>query len=287
GTFAFSKTVENAPIPGLNIAGLGRVPIPLTERGARDLIDVCDLAPFGKGESTVVDKSVRDTWELAADKVSFHNPRWHSWVESTVIPEISERLGVTSTARFELYKLLIYEKGSHFLPHQDTEKTKGMFGTFVIVLPTLFEGGQLHLSHSGQSKIFDSSINSEFSTSILAWYTDVLHEVKPITSGFRLALSYNLITPTGVPRPRLSDSSEVVLAVKGVLESWRQNVSRAPSRLAYVLSHKYSSFGIGSGVLKGSDVQIVEVLRSLADECGFRVYLAKAELYVRGTEDEP
>ncbi|KZT35176.1 hypothetical protein SISSUDRAFT_1064684 [Sistotremastrum suecicum HHB10207 ss-3] len=288
GTFAFSKTVEDAPIPGLNIDGLGRVPIPLTERGAQELIGVCDLAPFGKGERTVVDKSVRDTWELAADKISFHNPRWHSWVESTVIPEISERLGVTSTViHCEIRALQApgIREGIPQLP--SPSGTKGMFGTFVIVLPILFEGGQLHLSHSGQTKIFESSINSEFSTSILAWYTDVRHEVKPITSGYRLALSYNLITPTGIPRLRLSDSSAVVLAVRGVLDSWRQNVYRGPSRLAYVLSHKYSSFGIGSGVLKGSDVQIVDVLRSLADECGFRVYLAKAELYVKGTEDEP
>jgi hypothetical protein len=41
----------------------------------------------------------------------------------------------------EFYKLLIYQEGGFFLPHRDTEKTHGMFGTLTIVLPSLHCGG--------------------------------------------------------------------------------------------------------------------------------------------------
>jgi len=34
-----------------------------------------------------------------------------------------------------LYKLLIYKEGDFFLPHKDSEKEKGMFGTLIIGLP--------------------------------------------------------------------------------------------------------------------------------------------------------
>ncbi|KZS90670.1 hypothetical protein SISNIDRAFT_415181, partial [Sistotremastrum niveocremeum HHB9708] len=283
GSFAFSKTYQDAPMPGLRVAGLGSVALPLTKKSAQNLIKVCEQAPFGKGERTIVDKSVRDTWELAPEKVSFDNRHWTSWLNNTMIPQISQSLGVSSTPRCELYKLLVYEKGSHFLPHQDTEKAKGMFGTVIIVLPSAFEGGQLHMSHSGQTKIFDISADSNFCTSVMAWYSDVRHEVKPITSGYRLALSYNLIAPTGSPRPGLSGYSQTVSEVRHVLMSWRQSFAKStPDKLAYILDHEYSAFGIGTGVLKGADAHKIEILRSLAKECRFKIYLASAKLHVTG-----
>ena len=42
-----------------------------------------------------------------------------------------------------LYKLLIYEKNGFFLPHIDSEKEKGMFGTLIIGLPSKHKGGEI------------------------------------------------------------------------------------------------------------------------------------------------
>lgn len=38
-----------------------------------------------------------------------------------------------------LYKLLLYEPGSFFLPHRNTGKEDRMFATLVIVLPSIYE----------------------------------------------------------------------------------------------------------------------------------------------------
>ena len=40
-----------------------------------------------------------------------------------------------SQVEAEIYKLLLYEKGQHFLAHKDTEKVEGMFATMIVVLP--------------------------------------------------------------------------------------------------------------------------------------------------------
>jgi hypothetical protein len=154
GNFYASQSYPNAPNPGLNAKGFGLVGLPLTESVAKSLITKCQQAPFGKGERTIVDKNVRDTWEIDASKVSlynhhgditlnplqitFQNQAWSKWVNSTVLPAVCEQLGVnikTSKPRAELYKLLVYEKGSQcvtghifiyfglpcssFLPHQE------------------------------------------------------------------------------------------------------------------------------------------------------------------------
>lgn len=39
-----------------------------------------------------------------------------------------------------LYKLLLYERGSHFKPHRDSPKGgPGMFGTLTLMLPSEYE----------------------------------------------------------------------------------------------------------------------------------------------------
>jgi preprotein translocase subunit SecG len=74
-----------------------------------------------------------------------------------------------------------------------------MFATIVVVLLSHFTGGRAHLSHGGISKVFDSGGSSLTKTTVLAWYTDVMHEIvsfyimasvpelsqkqKPVTSG--------------------------------------------------------------------------------------------------------
>jgi hypothetical protein len=81
-------------------------------------------------------------------------------------------------------------RADHF---HSTEKVPGMFATVVVVLPSELTGGDIHVSQNGDTGVHDTSENSAFETEFLAWYTDVTHEVREITSGYRLALSYHLI----------------------------------------------------------------------------------------------
>jgi hypothetical protein len=114
GSFAFSRTYNEAPNPVLHLDGAGNIGLPLSHREAKVVIEHCAQAPFGKGEQTVVDKDVRDTWEIDSQKIRFDNPAWVAFM-GRVSQDICTTLGVNfqaSQPRCELYKLLLYEKGS-------------------------------------------------------------------------------------------------------------------------------------------------------------------------------
>ncbi|KAL0064875.1 hypothetical protein AAF712_008128 [Marasmius tenuissimus] len=278
GTFAFSKTYDDAPNPALCLEGLGTVGLPLSERDAKLVIENSIQAPFGKGERTVVDTEVRDTWEIDGSKVHFQEARWKSFMDR-VVQEVCQGLGVNvqaSQPRHELYKLLIYETGSHFLPHVDTEKTNGMFASIIVVLPSRFTGGDAHVSHGKLKNVFNSSNPSLTKTTVLSWYTDVMHEIKPITSGYRLALSYNLFHTTNSIRPSLSSIADGIGPLRHVLLSWKQQES-SPDKIIYMLDYKYSRASLSASALKGQDAHIVAALDSLSKELGFSLGLAHIE----------
>lgn len=92
-----------------------------------------------------------------------------------------------------LYKLLVYEKGSFFLPHRDGEKLDRMVATLVIGLPSVHEGGELIVSHEDARREFTfSGAASGHELSYAAFYADCEHEVRPVRSGYRLRLVYNV-----------------------------------------------------------------------------------------------
>ncbi|KAF8831667.1 hypothetical protein HHX47_DHR1000582 [Lentinula edodes] len=124
----------------------------------------------------------------------------------------------------------------------------------------------------------------------MAWYTDVQHEVKPITSGYRLALSYNLVHVTpGVPPPILPDMHSSIISLRRVLKKWRtyKYPDIEPNIMCHILSHKYSPAGLSTGfkALKGKDSYLVAQLMPLAAEQEFFVGLANLMYHQTGTAD--
>jgi len=102
------------PLPSLSVGG-STLGLPLCTAQARELIEVASRAPFGKGEETIVDTSVRCTWQLNPSQFSINNPKWEKslhMLSSRLRTELgcSERTTVT----FELYKMLLYEPGGFF-----------------------------------------------------------------------------------------------------------------------------------------------------------------------------
>ena len=164
-----------------------------------------------------------------------------------------------------------------------------MFGSIIITLPSAFGGAALHLSHGGQTRVIDLASTSKISTSVLAWYSDVFHSVKPVTSGYRLALSYNFaVSPASANlRPSLPDMSSAVNQLRHVLISWRQaRAEEVPIKLVYHLNHQYSSIGLGNMSLKGKDAHILSFLQPIAEELQFSIYIANVELHESGTADD-
>ena len=171
--------------PELFVPGVGPVALPLIEEKARALIQQCHQAPFGKGEQTIVDTSVRKTWELNEDQFEIQNPRWEDYIAQTLKAAL---LGIgfdqekSVHVRADLYKMLLYEGGAMFKPHKEyislipilsfpdttssSEKAPGMFGTLVICLPSRHDGGAVNLRHAKQAKVFRTDCENP---SYLCW----------------------------------------------------------------------------------------------------------------------
>ncbi|KAJ7463716.1 hypothetical protein FB451DRAFT_961994, partial [Mycena latifolia] len=277
GKYAHHSVLEGAPLPGLSVGGMGVVGLPLSPRDAESMRSHAKQAPFGHGAKTVVDTAVRNTWEVGADAVKFTNPAWNKFMAANVVKEVVKALGVSyspaTAPRCELHKLLLYETGSHFAAHQDTEKQAGMFATIIIILPSQHSGGQVCVSHGTKKNTFDTAASSAASFSLLAWYADVKHEVKPVTSGFRLALSYKLIhIARNTLPPSIPDSNAAIAKLTTVLRNWEQNLyADEVSQVAYILDHEYSSKSLKRASLKGTDAHLVAVLVRLCKKEGLAI----------------
>ena len=150
------------------------------------------LAPYGRGQDTIVDTRVRKVWQLAPSMVRLGGTHWADTL-STIVTRVSRGLGApTSAVTAQLYKLLVYDKGGFFVSHRDTEKAAGMFATLVVVLPSAHRGGELVIRHAGREVTID--LTPEVSQlTYAAFYADCEHEVRPIREGRRVCLVYNLM----------------------------------------------------------------------------------------------
>src|SRR5665213_1934472 len=78
--------------PGLEIEGLGTIAVPLKRGVVKHLIALCHAAPYGKGTQTVVNKKVRNTFEL--DPKQFRlGDAWNAAIADAMRP-IAEKLGL-------------------------------------------------------------------------------------------------------------------------------------------------------------------------------------------------
>ena len=141
------------------------------------------------------------------------------------------------------------------------------------------------MSHGVLSTVHDT-VQSCLQTTVLAWYTGVAYEVKPVTSGYRLALSYDLIHTPVAPRPSLPNTNSAVHALRHVLLSWKQaNSDRVPRKILYLLDGQYPQTGLKGSALEGIDAHKLAILNALANELGFHIGLAILECHLSGTPE--
>ena len=262
-------------MPGLEVEGIGAIRLPLGKTQARALIKRCSQAPYGKGTETLVDTDVRRVWELDPKHITFTNPKWDAVVAS-ITNQARLALGLNDTKlHANLYKLLVYESGSFFLPHRDGEKLDGMVATLVIALPSPHTGGELIVTHEGRrDEITLAGAASGHEMSYAAFYADCEHEVRPVRDGYRLCLVYNLTLgrsrrKAGVSAPR---TAAVVASIDALLRNWPQ--SQEITKLAVTLEHQYTQDGLNIDTLKGVDRARADVLFDAAEQAECAAHLA-------------
>lgn len=165
-----------------------------------------------------------------------------------------------------------------------TEKADGTFATITVVLPSEHTGGEAHLSHNGVSVNYDSSQASLEATTVMGWYNNVVHEIKPIKSGYQLAISFNLIHTANSLPPAISSNSLFTGEVKRVLLSWKaMSGTFVPKKIVYLLNRRPSRTNIRGGALKGTDDLKVSLLHQVCKEVGFRLGTATILCHLSGS----
>ena len=284
GSFAVGGSIP-ALLPGLEVKGLGQIGLPLAAAQAKELIEHCEQAPYGKGQETLVDTSVRKVWRLTPKKFQLTNPIWEL-VLKQVVSSVQSELGLEKQKlQSHLYDLLLYEPGGFFLPHQDGEKLDGMVATLVVVLPSEFKGGELVVRHEGEEKAFDfnSKKNAAFEIHYAAFYADCEHEIRPLRSGLRLCLVYNLTLAKSKKVPSAPRKNEHAKEIGQLLKEW--NDDENSRKLAITLGHQYTEKGLDWSALKGEDRMQAAVLRDAALAAGCEVHLALLTLHESGSSE--
>ncbi|MHB2022638.1 MAG: 2OG-Fe(II) oxygenase, partial [Mycobacteriales bacterium] len=271
----------------LEVRDVGQLAFPVSDEQALALCQLGLAARYGRGERTLLDRRVRDTWEIPKSRVKIDRRRWNNTLVST-LAQLRDDLGLPPTCVLEpeLHSLLVYGPGQFFVPHQDSEKTDAMVGSLVVTLPSAFTGGTLVIRHRNETA---SCRSSRKYASFVAFYADCRHEIRPVKAGYRVVLTYNLslrgdstaetdapdadvdaIVPlldehftTPAPPPRFGGSTE----------------GRRPDRLVYLLDHEYTAAGLSWARLKGSDAKRAAVLRAAAERADCEIVLALADIH--------
>lgn len=277
GDFYATGKLEIFP-PHLEVAGVGCIALPLLPVQADQLISVARVAPYGKGGDTLVDTRVRRTWQIEANQVKLGGKYWSDNLNE-IVSRVATGLGVAGDVRAGLYKLLVYDAGSFFIGHRDTEKAAGMFATLVIILPSIYRGGELLIKHQQEQVKINLGCDEDSSEiSYAAFYADGVHEVLPVTEGCRLTLIYNLCrTDKKLPLPKMPDYRREQEQLAALLLEWRASLDEGmplPEKMIYLLEHAYTSAELDFNALKGADLAVANVLIDAAGGADCDIHLA-------------
>jgi len=284
GDFYARGKVELLP-PSFSVQGVGPIALPLLPGQVAQLVAAAEQAPYGRGPDTIIDTAVRNTLQIGPDRVDIGGRHWPKTL-ATILDSAVKGLGVSDPIEAEFYKMLIYEPGSFFVSHRDTEKTPGMFATLVIALPSSCSGGELVVRHKDRSVSLDLRVDDPAEVAFAAFYADCLHEVLPVTAGYRVTLVYNLLRRGKGQAPQPPNYTKEQGQLSALLRDWRNNDGEdAPEKLVYLLEHAYTAPEFGFSVLKGADSAAAGVLAGAAAQAGCALHLALVTLEEFGTAE--
>ncbi|MES2615650.1 MAG: 2OG-Fe(II) oxygenase [Bdellovibrionota bacterium] len=270
----------------IEVSGFGKLEFPLSQNDIDKLIELASPAKYGFREKTLLDKTVRDANEISATKISVTFPTTNF---SSMLEHFVKEFNFSQSVQLEahLHNLLIYGPGQFFKPHQDAEKLENMIATLIIVMPTPHIGGKLVVAHCEDKKKFESQNLSADGFKCCAFYADCKHELKPITEGYRIALTWNLTLKNNDKNVKLNSqlkNPKLTEALKNYFNVDRLD-EEEPTILAYLFKHQYSENGLKWGALKGNDAVHANTFLNSAKELGLKAHLALAEIHQNWSTD--
>ena len=283
GSFSARRTARPDDLL-LEVNGVGSIALPVSVWQAKQLCLIGRPARFGKGELTLLDAKVRDTWEIPKSRIKIDKRRWNATLRP-ILDRLRADLGLPEGCQLgaEFHSMLVYAPGQFFAPHQDSEKADAMIGTLVVTLPSASTGGVLAVEHAGQTATYRSSKES---LSFVAFYADCRHHVRPVTSGYRVALTYNLLLNGDTVAAAAGRADPGLVAELASCLNEHFGDADEPTRLVYLLDHEYTQRALGWARLKGDDASRAAMVRAAAHAADCEVALALAEVHETWSAEE-
>ncbi|KAK0621834.1 hypothetical protein B0T17DRAFT_618232 [Bombardia bombarda] len=195
-------------------------------------------------------------------------------IAQCLVPTLPDSAGHWKGVHAELYRLNVYSAPSGFFkPPVDIPRSTQQFDWLVVCLPCRHEGGQLVVRHAGHEMTFDWSASAAAADAIhwAVFYGDCEHEVKNITKGHRVTITYNLFHTPGVgDLSKIAPALDIqTLPLYKRIKDGLANLEFMPDggRLGIICNHAYAHnskpFAVAlPGVLKGSDMAVYSVFRA-------------------------
>ena len=127
----FAKLLGEAVTPGpfsarrtarpdglrLEVRGIGPIAFPVSAGQAKQLCLIGRPARFGKGEQTLLDAGVRDTWEIPKSRITIDKRQWNATLRP-VLDRLRTDLSVPDGCELaaEFHSMLVYAPGQFFAP---------------------------------------------------------------------------------------------------------------------------------------------------------------------------
>ena len=118
-----------------------------------------------------------------------------------------------------------------------------MVGTLVVSLPSAHTGGELVVEHGGESVTYRTSKEE---LSFVAFYADCRHEVRPVKSGYRVTLTFNLLAAGETGAQASGPVADLAHCLTGHFTTpatgrFARIHLGPPNRLVYLLDHDCTS----------------------------------------------
>jgi Rps23 Pro-64 3,4-dihydroxylase Tpa1-like proline 4-hydroxylase len=220
------------------------------------------------------------------NKVKISTKQW-SKKFTKILEEFKQGLGLPKESRLEadLHSILVYEPGCFFNGHRDSEKVEGMVATMIVLLPTEYTGGELIIEHDGERRSFTINKSKTPKLHCGAFYADCYHEIKEVTSGYRVSLTYNLILKNykGVLDEFLNKDFDQRLKTSLTKyfdngDSLKNRELQKPKKFIYLLDHQYTESSLSWDLLKNKDRFRVDSLIMISEELKLSCYLTLADM---------
>ena len=243
----------------------------LEAKSIKTLAAVGCPAPFGQGEHTVYDESVRRCTQIEGARVQASGAGWRAACDA-IRAALATEMGLAGCdIEIEVHKLLLYDVSGHFDSHADTEKSEGMIASAVVVAESDHAGGALVMAHrDAEARLIDGQAPGGY-VQWAVWYADVAHKLEPVQSGHRVALALNV--RLGVSRPlearpiRRLDESLRTRTFEDYHTMWARRAGldgtgarQYARKLVWLLGHRYTEPGLKAELLKGADRQLAALL---------------------------